>query len=390
MEAINFTHVIIPFFFSNSKETSLPLIHSIFLSDSTIIHFRDWLGINGPLLIAGPCGAESEAQVIETARGISASGKVALFRAGIWKPRTRPNSFEGVGEEALKWLQRVKREFGLKTTVEVATSKHVELALKYDVDVLWIGARTTVNPFSVQEIADNLRGCDVPVLVKNPVHADVHLWIGAIERVRQAGVQKLIAVHRGFYNPRQTKFRNDPMWELVIELKTQLPQLPVVCDPSHISGNRNLLQSTAQKAIDLGMEGLMIETHFNPEAALSDAAQQITPLQLNTLIDSLIFRHSYSDSKEFRDKLQELRNSIDELDEELILLLKRRDSLIEQIGTYKKEHHITIFQLERWMEILRTRSVSAAEKGFPKDFIEKLCLLLHEESIRRQNEILNS
>jgi chorismate mutase len=360
------------------------------LSSTDIIHFRHWSGTNGPLLIAGPCGAENETQVMETARGIAATGKIQFFRSGIWKPRTRPNSFEGVGEQGLKWLQQVKREFGLKTTVEVATRKHVELALKYEVDVLWIGARTTVNPFSVQEIADTLRGCDVPVMIKNPVHADLHLWIGAIERVRQAGIQKMVAVHRGFYNPRQSQFRNDPMWELAIELKTQLPQLPVICDPSHICGKRDLLQSTAQKAIDLGMEGLMIETHAQPEKALSDAAQQITPANLDRLLNSLVFRNSSSENQEFRDKLQHLRHIIDELDEELILLLKRRGSIIEQIGAYKKEHHITIFQLERWMEILRTRSASATAKGFPKDFIEKLCLLLHEESIRKQNEILNS
>jgi chorismate mutase len=355
-----------------------------------LLHFRDWLDTADNLLIAGPCGAETEQQVMETARGIAALNRPVLFRSGVWKPRTRPNSFEGVGEPALKWLQRVQNEFRLKTAVEVANRKHVELALQYGVDVLWIGARTTVNPFSVQEIADALRGSDVPVMVKNPVHADLQLWMGAIERVRQAGMQKVVAVHRGFYNPRQSYYRNDPMWELAIELKTAMPELPIICDPSHILGRRNGLQSVAQKAIDLGMEGLMIETHCNPDTAWSDAAQQVTPDGLNQLLQSLVFRTSSSENQEFKDKLQQLRDIIDELDEELILLLKRRSEIISKIGEYKKDHHITIFQLERWMEILRTRTTSATEKGFSKDFIEKLCLLLHEESIRKQQEIMNS
>ncbi|MBC7861739.1 MAG: 3-deoxy-7-phosphoheptulonate synthase, partial [Bacteroidia bacterium] len=265
-----------------------------------IIHFSEWLKMEGPLLIAGPCGAESEEQVLQTAKGIAEIGKIKIFRAGIWKPRTRPNSFEGVGEIGLKWLSKVKTQYGFLTAVEVANAAHVEKALKHKVDILWIGARTTVNPFSVQEIADALKGVDIPVMVKNPVHPDLQLWIGAIERMNQAGIKKLIAIHRGFYNPNQTIYRNDPFWELAIELRTVFPELPVICDPSHISGKRELIRSVAQKAIDLGMEGLMIETHNDPATALSDAKQQVTPSALIKLLnEELIFRKSFSDDKEF-------------------------------------------------------------------------------------------
>jgi chorismate mutase len=355
-----------------------------------ILHFRDWLGLEGPLLIAGPCGAESREQVLQTAEGIAALKNVKIFRAGIWKPRTRPNSFEGVGEVGLKWLQEVKEKYNLLTTVEVANAAHVEKALKYKVDILWIGARTTVNPFSVQEIADALKGTDIPVMVKNPVHPDLQLWIGAVERISQAGIKKLLAVHRGFYNPNESIYRNDPFWEIAIELRTVFPELPVICDPSHISGKRELIKSVAQKAIDLGMEGLMIETHIHPAGALSDAKQQLTPGGLKNLLEEeLVFRKPVSENADFKDKLFQLRQIIDELDEEMIQLLKRRNDVIEQIGEYKKDQKITIFQLERWMEILRTRTEWAAKKGFPKPFIEKLCQLMHEESIRLQTEIMN-
>lgn len=352
-------------------------------------HFRHWLPAEGPLIIAGPCGAETEEQVMQTAAMLSAGKQVKLFRAGIWKPRTRPNSFEGVGEVGLKWLQQVKKSFGLKTTVEVATTAHVEKALKYGVDVLWIGARTTVNPFSVQEIADALKGTDVPVMIKNPVHPDLQLWIGAVERVRQSGTKKIIAVHRGFYNPRQSIYRNDPFWDIAIELRTAFPDLPVICDPSHICGRRDLIKDIAQKAIDLGMHGLMIETHVNPEKALSDAKQQLTPEAFHELISELKFRKPSSEDEDFRDKLSQFREIIDLLDEEVILLLQKRNQVIERIGEYKKDHNITIFQLERWVEILKSRTESAVSKGFSKDFIEKLCQLLHEESIRKQNEVMN-
>jgi chorismate mutase len=355
-----------------------------------IHHPSLWLPTVAPILIAGPCGAESEEQVMETAAGISAIEDVKIFRAGIWKPRTRPNAFEGIGEAALPWLQRVKKEFGLLTCVEVANAQHVEKALKYGVDILWIGARTTVNPFSVQEIADAVRGTRVPVMVKNPIHPELQLWIGAIERINQAGINQLIAVHRGFYNVNKTQFRNDPQWELAIELRTIFPELPLICDPSHIAGKRDLIKKVAQRAIDLGMDGLMIETHTHPEQALSDAAQQITPTQLKQLLSKeLVFRKSRTEDKEFADKLTELRHLIDDLDADLMTLLGRRKEIIEKIGQYKKEKDITIFQLQRWMEILKTRSDWAAEKGIDRIFIEKMCQLMHEESIRLQNEILN-
>lgn len=352
---------------------------------------NNWLpAVAQPLLIAGPCGAESLEQVLETAKGLKESGKVSLFRAGVWKPRTRPNAFEGRGEEALEWLAEVKKQYGFKITVEVANAHHTELALKHGVDVLWIGARTTVNPFSVQEIADVLKGVDIPVMVKNPIHADLQLWIGAIERVYNSGVNKIAAIHRGFHFYGKTKYRNKPMWSLPIELRTMLPDLPVICDPSHISGNRELIQSVSQKALDLGMNGLMIEAHRNPAEALSDAQQQLTPVQLNGVVSKLVLRRQSSTNNEVIDKLAQLRNIIDEIDDELINVLKKRTQIIEEIGNYKKEHHITIFQLERWQEILRTRGQWADKMGISRQHVEKLCQLLHEESIRIQNGLMNS
>jgi chorismate mutase len=342
-----------------------------------------------PLIIAGPCGAETEMQVLETAKELSEIKSLKLFRAGIWKPRTRPNSFEGVGEKGLVWLNKVQREFNLKTTVEVANAQHTELALKYGVDVLWIGARTTGNPFSVQEIADVLKGVDIPVFIKNPIHTDLQLWLGAFERFSNSGINKLVAIHRGFHYPGKTKYRNKPMWELPIELKTLLPQLPIICDPSHICGNREMIADVAQKALDLGMNGLMIEAHINPSEALSDAQQQLTPTALKELLNTLTYRRSSSSKPECLDRLSEFRKMIDEVDDELITILKKRMSIIEQIGHYKEEQGITIFQLERWQEILRTRSQWAENIGIPKAYAEKLCLLLHEESIRIQTEIMN-
>lgn len=345
---------------------------------------------NEPLLIAGPCGAETREQVLQTAKEISEIKSVKLFRAGIWKPRTRPNSFEGVGEEGLYWLKEVQQQYNLKTTVEVANAQHTELALKHGVDVLWIGARTTVNPFSVQEIADVLKGVDIPVFIKNPVHADLQLWIGAVERLSLAGITKLAAIHRGFHYAGKSKYRNKPLWEIPIELKTIMPELPIICDPSHISGKRELIQSVAQKALDLGMNGLMIETHINPSEALSDAQQQLTPDALKELLAQLVYRKKSSENTEFTDKLSQFRNMIDEVDDELINVLKKRMTIIEEIGHYKKEHEITIFQLERWQEILKTRSQWAEKLGIPKAFVEKMCQHLHEESIRIQTDVMNT
>lgn len=349
----------------------------------------NWLPGEKPLLIAGPCGAESREQLLQTARGLKALNRVALFRAGVWKPRTRPNAFEGRGEEALEWLKDVKAETGLKITVEVANAQHTELALRHGVDVLWIGARTTVNPFSVQEVADVLKGVDVPVMVKNPVHADLQLWIGAIERIYNSGISKIAAVHRGFHFYGKTKYRNKPMWQLPIELRTLFPDLPFICDPSHISGNRELIPSVAQKALDLGMNGLMIESHINPAVALSDAEQQLTPDALGKMMSGLIIRKANTENTVVTDKLAELRNIIDEVDDELMNVLKKRLQIIEEIGRYKKEHDITIFQLERWQEILRTRGQWADKMGISRQHVERLCQLLHEESIRVQNNLMN-
>lgn len=342
------------------------------------------------LIIAGPCGAETREQILETARQLSQNPLIKVFRSGIWKPRTRPNSFEGVGEEGLKWLREVKEKYELKTTVEVANSQHVELALKYGVDILWVGARTTVNPFSVQEIADSIKGVDIPVMIKNPIHADLQLWLGAVERIYNSGIDKIIAVHRGFHPASgSTKYRNRPLWEIPIELKTLLPELPIICDPSHISGRRELIFGVAQKALNLGMNGLMIETHPDPDKALSDPQQQLTPFQLNELLTKLSFPKTFTNNTEFTDKLNQFRSMIDEIDEELITILRKRISVIEEIGKYKKEHNITVFQLERWQEILRTRSQWGEKLGLSRNHIEKICQLLHEESIRVQNDVMN-
>lgn len=357
------------------------------------MHFeplQNWLPApSGPLIISGPCGAETHEQVMRTAKELKALNKVALFRAGVWKPRTRPNAFEGRGEEALKWLQDVKKEFGFKLTVEVANTHHAELALKYGIDVLWIGARSTVNPFSVQEIADVLKGVDVGVMVKNPIHADLQLWIGAIERVYNSGVKKIAAIHRGFHFYGKTKYRNKPLWQLPIELRTQFPDLPLICDPSHIGGNRELLFPISQKALDLGMNGLMIESHCEPDKALSDAQQQITPKQLGDLLSKLVLRKPNTDDPNANTILGELRRIIDEVDDELLNVLRKRTQIIEEIGRYKKEHHITSFQLERWQEILRTRGQWADKLGLSRQHVEKICQLLHEESIRIQNGLMN-
>lgn len=356
-----------------------------------IASLNTWITKNNePLLIAGPCGAETREQILETAKQISEIPGIQLFRSGIWKPRTRPNSFEGVGEQGLLWLKEVKEKYNLKTTVEVANAHHAELALKHSVDVLWIGARTTVNPFSVQEIADAIKGVDIPVMIKNPIHVDLQLWMGAIERINNAGINKIAAVHRGFHPASGgSKYRNKPMWEIAIELKTLLPNLPIICDPSHISGKRDLIQSVAQKALNLGMNGLMIESHIDPAKALSDAEQQLTPHDLKELLSKLTFPKTISTDAEFTNKLNNFRQIIDEIDEELINILRKRISVIEDIGLYKKDHNITVFQLERWQEILRTRSQLAEKLGLSRNHIEKLCQLLHDESIRVQNEVMN-
>jgi chorismate mutase len=354
-----------------------------------ITPLHDWMKIGkGPLIISGPCGAETEEQVMQTARGLATLGRVHVFRAGVWKPRTRPNSFEGAGSKALPWLKRVKEETGMLTTVEVANAQHVEEALKHGIDILWIGARTTVNPFSVQEIAEALKGTDAAVMVKNPVHADIQLWIGALERVSLAGITKLIGIHRGFYTSDKSCYRNVPRWEIPIELQTLYPALPLVCDPSHICGRTETIAGVAQKALDLNMAGLMIEAHIHPAAALSDARQQLTPPELGAVLAGLHVREVASSNKAFTDKLEQMRLVIDDIDDQLIRTLSRRMDVITQIGEYKRDNNVTVFQLERWLEILRSRISSGIIQGLDEQFVKEVCEILHKESIRRQTEIM--
>src|ERR1700749_3991447 len=335
-----------------------------------------------PLLIAGPCSAETEEQLVATAHLLAKTGRVTALRAGIWKPRTRPGEFEGIGSIGLKWLSRAKEETGLPTAIEVATAKHVEEALKSGVDILWVGARSTVNPFTVQEIADALKGVDVPVMVKNPVNPDLSLWIGALERINGAGITKLVAIHRGFSSHEKTAFRNEPMWDLTISLKTHAPQLPIINDPSHICGNRELLGYVAQKALDLDMQGLMIESHIDPSVAWTDAKQQVTPSALVELIDRLTLRKPETSNAQVNDKLTELRNNIDKIDDLLIQKIAERMQIAEQIGKYKKDNDITILQVNRWDEILNKRINYGIALKLSPDFTEKLLELLHTESIR--------
>ncbi len=352
-----------------------------------ILPINKWIGTAGqPLIIAGPCSAESEHQLLTTARQLVEYGRIHVFRAGVWKPRTRPNEFEGVGEVGLKWMQMVKEETGLKTAVEVADSKHVELALKSNIDILWIGARTVVNPFSVQNIADALKGVDIPVMVKNPVNPDVNLWLGAIERFGEAGIKKIIAVHRGFHYFENSPFRNAPMWEIPIELKRKAPHLPIIVDPSHISGTQELIESISQKALDLEMDGLMIECHHDPANAKTDAAQQITPKMLNSILGNLVLRHSKGDKK-FQHKLEELRTEIDKLDGELLQILSKRMEIIDEIGEYKLDNDITILQMKRWAGIITDRLAIGTNLGLEDTFLKKLLNLIHKESINRQEEI---
>lgn len=340
-------------------------------------------------MISGPCSAETEEQMLETARQIASTGKVHALRAGIWKPRTRPGQYEGAGEVGLKWLVAAGKETGLPVTTEVANAAHVEACLKAGVHILWVGARTTVNPFSVQELADALRGVDIPVLVKNPVNPDLDLWIGGLERLNEAGITKLAAVHRGFSSNEKGPFRNAPMWNLAIELKSRIPHLDVLCDPSHISGNRELIPLVAQKALDLDMAGLMIESHLSPDKAWSDAKQQITPEAFGELIDSLVVRKVQSDNKIFKNTLSLLREEIDILDEEILLKLAARMKLCEKIGQYKKENNVTILQIRRWEEIIRTRSAMGKAMGLETEFIQDLLTLIHHESIQVQTQVMN-
>lgn len=336
-----------------------------------------------PLIISGPCSAETEEQVMTTALALHKIG-VKIYRAGVWKPRTKPGGFEGVGTEALTWLKRVKTEIGMYTAVEVANAKHVQEALANDVDILWIGARTTANPFSVQEIADALVGTDIPVLIKNPVNPDLDLWIGAIERIYNAGIHRIGAIHRGFSSSDKKVYRNLPQWHIPIELHRQLPNLPIICDPSHIGGKRELIASISQQAMDLNFDGLIIESHCTPDKAWSDASQQITPEVLQLILDSLVIR----ETNQTTENLTVLRRQIDILDNDLLELLAKRMRVSKEIGTYKKEHNMPILQAQRYDEILKNRIGQAEKMGMDGEFMKTVLMAIHEESIRQQMLIM--
>ena len=343
-----------------------------------------------PLIISGPCSAETEEQVIQTAQRLAATGKVDMLRAGIWKPRTKPGMFEGIGVKGLPWLLQAKKLTGLPTTVEVATGKQVQDALNFDVDVLWIGARTTVNPFSVQEVADALRGVDVPVLIKNPINPDLDLWSGAVERVARSGIKQIGLIHRGFSSYGNTEYRNAPMWHLAIEMKRRNPELLLINDPSHICGRRDILMDVAQKAIDLDFDGLMIESHIDPDNAWSDAKQQVTPEKLAEMLGEIKWRHESAEEIEFLTALEKLREQINHLDDELIQLLGQRMKIADKIGEYKKNNNVTILQTSRWNQILERAFAKGDAIGLSREFITKYFDAVHMESINHQNKIMNS
>lgn len=353
---------------------------------------KNWLAdfqLTHPLVIAGPCSAETEAQVLDVAHALKNSD-VSIFRAGIWKPRTRPGGFEGVGEIGLKWLKKAKEETGLLVAVEVANAHHVKLALQYDVDVLWIGARTTVNPFAVQEIADVLQHTNKIVLLKNPVNPDLSLWIGGVERLQKAGIKKIGVIHRGFSTYEKTKYRNNPEWQIPIELHSKFPDLPLICDPSHITGKRAMIQEVSQQALDLNYDGLMIETHCNPDAAWSDAAQQITPEVLKQLFVDLKVRKVFDETSDFNSQLTNLRTQIDELDSKLITILANRMQIADAIGQVKKEKNVAVLQSNRWNEVLRRMIAEGEGKGLSEEFILKLCKAIHQESIVHQEKVFKN
>ncbi|MGL5785552.1 MAG: chorismate mutase [Bacteroidales bacterium] len=339
---------------------------------------------NKPLVLAGPCSAETEEQVMQTAKELHDRG-IRIFRAGIWKPRTKPGGFEGVGSEGLAWLKKVKEQYGMYTATEVATAKHVLEAIKYDVDIIWIGARTTANPFAVQEIADALAGCDKVVLIKNPVNPDLELWIGAIERIYNAGIRRIGAIHRGFSSYEKKLYRNMPMWHIPIELRRRLPNLPIICDPSHIGGKRELIAPLSQQAMDLGFEGLMIESHICPDCAWSDKDQQITPETLTFITNMLVIR----DSACTTENLATLRRQIDELDNLLLETLAKRMRIAREIAQFKKENNMPVLQSGRYDEIINKRCAQGAEMDLAVDFVKEVMEAIHEESVRQQLELIN-
>jgi len=356
------------------------------------IELKNWLTdlqLKHPLLIAGPCSAETEEQVLKIAHELKSSA-VSIFRAGIWKPRTRPGGFEGVGAIGLKWLQKAKAQTGLLMAVEVANATHVKLALEHDIDVLWIGARTTVNPFAVQEIADVLQGTDKIVLLKNPVNPDLSLWIGGLERLYHANIKNLGVIHRGFSTYEKTKYRNNPEWQIAIDMQNKFPDLPLICDPSHITGKRTMIQEVSQQALDLNYDGLIIETHIDPDNAWSDAAQQVTPDVLLQLFSELKVRNRTDDAEDFIQSMKQLRNQIDDFDHKLIEILGRRMTIADQIGELKKQKNVAILQNKRWQEILDKMIADGSHKGLSEEFIIQLFRAIHQESIDHQKKVINN
>ncbi|MDT8415687.1 MAG: bifunctional 3-deoxy-7-phosphoheptulonate synthase/chorismate mutase type II [Flavobacteriaceae bacterium] len=353
---------------------------------------RNWLdkmNLTHPLLIAGPCSAETEEQVLKTAHQLK-NTDTNVFRAGIWKPRTRPGMFEGVGAIGLKWMQRAKEETGLLLTTEVANAAHVELALEHDIDIFWIGARTTVSPFNIQEIADALRGTDKIVLIKNPVNPDLALWLGAVERIYKADIKNIGVIHRGFSTYQKSKYRNNPEWQLAIELQNKFPDLPMICDPSHIAGKRDMIFDVSQIALDLNFDGLMIETHPDPDNAWSDAAQQVTPNMLEKITQELKVRKQAGEGDEFKSSLQKLRTKIDEIDDRLLHLLSDRMHISEDIGRVKKSQNVAVLQTTRWNEILGKMILDGEKLGLSEEFVLRMFKAIHQESINKQAKILDS
>ena len=340
-----------------------------------------------PLIISGPCSAETYDQLRETCKQLKFHG-INLMRAGVWKPRTRPGTFEGNGEDALKWIADIKEELGVQFTVEVANTSHIELALKYGIDILWIGARTTVNPFSVQEIADAIKGTDTPVLIKNPINPDLSLWMGALERINTAGINKMGAIHRGFSMTGKSKYRYVPMWKIAIDLKSNMPNLPVICDPSHICGNRDMIFETSQKALDLGYDGLIIESHIDPDNAWSDAAQQITPKKLIQLMKELKIRKLSVNQEDYIKNLEKLRTKIDSADNDILDILGKRMKISDDIGKLKKKENVAILQSKRWNEILGKMILEGKERGLSEEFVLKIFKAIHQESINHQEKII--
>ncbi|NND77313.1 MAG: bifunctional 3-deoxy-7-phosphoheptulonate synthase/chorismate mutase type II [Flavobacteriales bacterium] len=342
-----------------------------------------------PFLIAGPCGAESAEQVLEVAEKLADSGRVHLYRAGLWKPRTRPGSFEGEGKKGGQWMLDARAKTGLKLITEVARFEHVEYCLENNFDALWVGARTVVNPFSVQEIADAVRGVDIPIFVKNPMHADVKLWIGAIERFQKAGINYLGAIHRGFSSWDRSKYRYPPMWEVAMEFRSEMPEIPLICDPSHMGGKRSFIQSLAQKSLDLNYDGLMIESHPNPRSAKSDAAQQVTPERLLEILSELKIRNENFSNPEMLSRLEEYRSVVDEIDAEIVKRIAQRMKMVEEIGQDKKEYGVAIYQEKRWSEIQETRTQLANELGLDVEIVREIWNVIHKFSLDKQTKIFN-